>query len=270
MAMTSLSSPTEKAEELAARKRVESLARDLYGPVSDSTKLDVASFVLAAAIGGLVAVLTRNIVAGVAATAVGALVGGLIAWAWLGRAPGRGAFELISDHNCYEQAEWKTETGLPMPRTLAAARAWLREHPDGPGRATILVRLGRLAEARAVIDASETPETPDIAFARQLEHQVLELYGGGRPDVSRLHADWPSLPEPHERGHRRECLAILDAQIALTTGGDAWAVLAAARPDVGEVDASQRASRFALRLAALHVLALISYSSLLVVFFELA
>jgi hypothetical protein len=144
------------------------------------------------------------------------------------------AAELFSDHNCHERAEWKEKTGTRMPFGLKAAERWLAANPNARGRAYLLLPLGRVAEADQLI-AGFTPATPDEAFGVELLRETRTLLLGGTPDTDRLRASLATLPDPRERRHRRECIAILDAQAAVAAGGDPMAVLAAAREEIDAV-----------------------------------
>ena len=250
-------SDAEARDQFLARKRFESWANALYRPIARAAKLNVATIAIASLLGLIVALVTRQILWTIATTAAVATLGWLASWAWLRSAGARAAIEVLNDHNCRELAEWKTATGTSLPRTVRDSRRWLREHPDSPGRATVLARVGQLAEARAVIDAA-TPATPEDAFGLAILRKSLDVLSGDHPDVSGLHAEWSSLPDTRERFHRRECLALLDAQIAIQAGGDPWSVLASARGEVGEVHSSQRAWKFVARIALANVLAVIT------------
>jgi hypothetical protein len=165
---------------------------------------------------------------------VGSVIASLIVWRPFRSAEFAAAAELISDHDCHERAEWKAETGTSMPRGLRAAKLWLLAHPTGPGRASLLLPLGRLEEADAAIGAIKTT-TPEGEFGVEILRQTRALLVGATPDLSRLHDTWRGLPDPRERRHRRECLALLDAQIAVDAGRDPITELATARREIDDV-----------------------------------
>ena len=52
-----------------------------------------------------------------------------------------------------------------------------------------------------------------------------------------------------KRRHVRECLALLDAQIAIADGREPWPVIAAAGPEIGPVAPSMTTGWFALTIA---------------------
>ena len=51
-----------------------------------------------------------------------------------------------------------------------------------------------------------------------MNRRFVDLYGGVRPDTADLHERWTGLPEGVKRRHVRECLALLDAQVAIVDG----------------------------------------------------
>jgi len=207
-----------------------------------------------AVIGGVdVGLITRQpALAGLATAAITA-AGAALIWTWLLDPQRRAGLELLFDHDCHERWEWKQETGTKLPRNAIAARAWLEDHPTGDGRAAILVRLGRLVEADVAIAAIE-PKTPEEAFAVEILRKTREQYAGKRPDLSVLHTSWRSLPDLRERRHQRECLAVLDALIAVEEHRDPWPLLAQARADIGEVHRSMRIPWLSARWAAYQLL----------------
>ena len=230
------------------RMRAEARAAAMSAPLTRSTRLSAIVLGVAAGIGTGIGVATGDARVTAAVVAVLASAGLLAAWSWLFRGDAREALELIWDHSCHEMAEWKQETGTVYPRTVAAARAWLLAYPESRGRASILLRLGRLAEADAAIEASR-PTSPEEAFGLGILRRTRDLLSGVRPDLRELHATWRAIPDIRERRHRRECLALLDANVAQVDGGDPWAVLADARTEVGDVHPSMQVSRLVIRYA---------------------
>jgi hypothetical protein len=119
----------------------------------------------------------------------------------------------------------------------------------------MLLSLGRLTEADAAIAAIE-PRTPEEAFGVEIDRKTREHLAGDRPDLAALHGLWRSLPDPRERRHRRECLAVLDAAITVADGGDPWPLLAQARAEIGEVHRSMRMPWLVAKWAAYQLLAI--------------
>ena len=192
--------------------------------------------------------------------ASGLLAAGLIfvsaAWS-LAYPDRRGALELINDHHAIEQAEWRAEVGGRIPVGIARQERWLRDHPSGPGRATVLQVLGRLEDADVAINERE-PTTPDERFGVELHCATSQLLAGHRPDLAPLAALLPGLPDPAQRHHRRECLALLEALIAVADGQDPLVPLAAARREIDTVAPSARLERLLVRWAVAGVAAIVA------------
>lgn len=230
--------------ERVIRLRSEALAAAFYRPVTTAMQITFVAGAVSVIAGLAVGLITRQpVLAGVVATAVG-VIGTALAWPWLLAADHRAGFELVLDHSRRESAEWKQDTGTRMPTTARAATRWLREHPIRDGapvdaHASMLLRVGRLAEAEAALTAL-VPRTPDEAFGIEIGRKTLEHMAGTRPDMAPLHSSWRSLPVPDERHRRRECLALLDAMIAVSDGQDAWPIVARARAEIGEVQRGAR------------------------------
>ena len=235
------------------RRPAEKAGADLIRPLSNSMRTTLIAAVLAV-IGGVdVGLITRQpALAGLTTAAITA-VGAALIWTWLLDPKRRAGLELLFDHDCHERWEWKQETGTKLPRNAMAARVWLEDHATGDGRAAILLRLGRLMEADAAIAAIE-PQSPETAFALEILRKTREQWAGDRPDLSALHASWRSLPDPRERRHQRECLAVLDALVAVAEHRDPWPPLAQARAEIGEVHRSMRMPWLAARWAAYQLL----------------
>ncbi len=64
-----------------------------------------------------------------------------------------------------------------------------------------------------------------------------------------LHERWAALPDGVPRRHVRECLAILEAEVAIDDGREPWPVIAAAGPEIGPVAPSMTTGWFALTIA---------------------
>jgi hypothetical protein len=234
----------------AVRARGARLGARLYGPINRAYRSSAIGAALGAAVSLALGLAIHDpFRAGLAGLAV-ALVGFAAGW-WRILDPDlRAALELVSDHDCHERAEWKRETGTSVPIGVAAMRRWLVTHPSGPGRASVLLRMGQLEEADRAIDAIDAIEasTPEEAFSVDVLRQTRILLAGETPDSSPLHASWRVLPDGRERRHRRECLALLDAQIAVAGGRDPVPALALARHEIGAVHPSMRARRLLGRL----------------------
>lgn len=141
---------------------------------------------------------------------------------------------ILTNHQVREAREWREETGTRMPRGRPAIRRWLDEHPDSPGRGTLLTVLGSFAEAEACW-RSLTPDTPGVAFGVEVQRETAVLLAGREPDLDRLRTLWATIRDPFERENRRECLAILEAEARVESGADPIAIVAAARGETGPI-----------------------------------
>lgn len=237
------------ADERVARERVLRLARELHGPTVASYRRQLRTIILAVMVGIFVALVTRQVLLAVLTTAGLATAGSLFAWSWLRRAEDRRVFEILRDHDDYERVEWKADhDGTARPRGPDAARRWLDANAGRPGTAAVLADLGRLDAAREALEA-EVETGPEDAFSREVDRRFFDLYAGGRPDTSDLHERWTGLPDGAKRRHVRECLALLDAQVAIAEGHAPWPVVAAAGPEIGAVSPSMTSGWFALTIA---------------------
>lgn len=173
----------------------------------------------------------------------------------------RAAQEVYADHLQLERAEWKQVTGTKLPSGFAQSERWLREHPGAEhGRAALLMGLGRFAEAEE--ELTRRPNlTATEAYERELIRQQGRLFAGERPDLVTLRRDLPTLPDAIRR-HRRQCLALLEAQATVDGDGDPIACLAAGRDPRGPVYARSR--WFVNPLAWLAIAQLPSWISLVV------
>ena len=153
----------------------------------------------------------------------------------------RVATELVTNHQVRESAEWRHETGTRLPRGRPAIRRWLEARPDATGRGSLLTVIGRFAEADAYWEG-HPGRTPEEAFGVEVQRETAWLLSGREPDVGRLHGLWRTLPDTAERRHRRECLAVLEAEAGIDAGRDPIAILAAARAETGEITRSARAT----------------------------
>ena len=240
--MTTTNGKASAVRALGAR-----LGTGMYGPINRAYRLSAIGAALGAALALALGLMAHDpLRAGLAGLAL-ALVAFAVGWWPISDPDLRAALELVSDHDCHERAQWQRETGTSVPRGVTAMRRWLVAHPSGPGRASVLLRMGQLEEADQAIEAIE-PSTPEEAFSVDILRQTRILLAGETPDPSALHASWRVLPDPRERRHRRECLALLDAQIAVAGGGDPVPALALARREIEGVHPSMRAPRLVGRL----------------------
>jgi hypothetical protein len=232
--------------------RAAQLTRGVVAPFSRISKWMSNGFALAAVVGFGIAITTRSPIAG-ALTGLGlSALAALVAWRPFLDPKTRAAAELFYDHDRHEREEWKADHGTAPPRNRAGYETWLETNPAGHDAASILLMFGRLADADAVI-AATTPRTPEEAFSIDILRQERVLLAGGKPDLAPLQAAWRSLPDPRERRHRRQCLALLEAKLAVANEGDPMAVLAVARRETGDVHRSMRLPRILTRWFGLAV-----------------
>lgn len=207
----------------AAFRRIGSVARALYIGTGAATGIGLAAHVAGVElwVANLVAVVAALVCVGLAALPL--------------REPAlRIVTGILTNHQVREAREWREETGTRMPRGRPAIRRWLDEHPDSPGRGTLLTVLGRFAEAEAYW-RSMTPDTPGVAFGVEVQRETAVLLAGRDADLERLRRLWVAIPDPFEREDRRECLALLEAQARVESGVDPIAVVAAARDETGPI-----------------------------------
>jgi len=237
-----------EADERDARDRAMRLARSLHAPTIASYRLQLRTIIVAAMTGIVVVLVTRQVPVAVLATAVLAPAGSIVAWSWLRRPADRRVFEILRDHDDYERTEWKERhDGTARPRGSDASRKWLLANAGTPGAGVVLADLGRLDAARAAFDA-EADTGPEDAFTRDVNRRFVDLYGGARPDTADLHERWAALRDGVKRRHVRECLAILEAQVAIADEREPWPVIAAAGPEIGAVAPSMTTGWFALTI----------------------
>jgi hypothetical protein len=243
----------EQLDPRQGRARVEHLMGQLYRPFQRSLILDAALLVATTVIAIWVAMATRRVeLAGIVAL-VGAGIAILVSWHWMWDPGRRMALEVLTDHTIRESELWKRETGTNVPSTASGAAKWLRDHPDAPGSASMLARLGRFAEARAAARRAPIESDEDRLMLELLERQ-LDLFEGGRPDTTALHSRWQGLPGSETRDLRRWCIAILEGQQAIDDGQDGWSALTAARDDVSEVRARASSANMFRTIVVMHAL----------------
>ena len=235
--------------EFAVRGRFCRLQAGVSRPFAGSYRAQLIALALGAGLALVATTASRSPLIGAlsglgAAVAIGAI--GLLPFASAGL---RGALELINDHNTHERAEWRAETGTRSPRGIRRQEEWLIDHPVGPGRASVLLTLGRLAEADEAIAQIE-PATPEQRFDVDILRETSRLLAGQRPALDAMASSWRALPDPIERRHRRECLALLGALVAVADRQDPIPILAATRREIGEVPASMQVGRIVARWAA--------------------
>jgi hypothetical protein len=229
------------------------LSTGVVAPFSATFKSLARGFGASAGLGLIVGLISREPIVGAGVGLLLSLASVLVIWRPFTGAPFMRAAELYYDHDCHERAEWRAETGTPMPRGLKAFDAWLTANPAAPERASLLLPLGRLGEADSAIDAME-PATPGDTFGVEILRKTRMMLAGERPDLKPLHETWPSLPDPRERRHKRECLALLDAQLAVDDGRDPIDVLATARGEIDGVHWEMRAPALMAKWSVLAVL----------------
>jgi hypothetical protein len=83
-----------------------------------------------------------------------------------------------------------------------------------------------------------------------------QLLAGQRPDLAPLQSSWRELPDPRERRHQRECLALLEAEVAVADRKDPIPIIAAARREIEEVHPSMRIERLLTRWALVGAVAI--------------
>lgn len=245
------------SEASVVYQRARKLGLSVVGPFHRMTRRMVLGFACAAVLALIAGLVTGRPMVALLVGVAASVVAGAIAWRSFFDDEFRQAVELTFDHDCHERAEWKAENGTSIPRNRAAMNRWLLDHPTSPGRASLLIAAGRLDEADAAIDAM-TPSTPEQAFNVEVLRRTRMLYAGEMPDLADLHAAWRALPDPRERRHRRECLAVLEAFIAADLGADPMEPLARGRREAGQVHWSMRAPWLLVKWSSLAVLGIAS------------
>lgn len=222
------------------------LTRGVVAPFSRISKWSSNGFALAAVVGFGIAITTRSPIAGALTGIALSGVAAVVAWRPFLDPKMRAAAELYYDHDCHERWEWKAEHGAAPPRNRAGFETWLETNPGGHDAAAVLLTFGRLADADVAI-AATTPRSPEEAYSLEILRQERVLLAGGRPDLVALQTAWKTLPDPPERRHRRQCLALLEAKVAVANGHDPMSVLAVGRRESGDVHRSMRLPRLLAR-----------------------
>ena len=237
------------ADEQENRDRALRFARVLHGPTVASYRRSLRAVIIAVLFGIFIALVTREAVLAALATAAVATIGSVVAWSWLRRAADRRVFEIIRDHDDYERVEWRSANdGKARPRGTKAARRWLDANPGKPGTAVVLADLGRLDAARAALEAEEDA-APRMPFrARSTVAHSSSMPAAARRQRTCTTAGRP-CPMARSAAMSVECLALLEAQVAIADGREPWPVVAAAGPEIGAVAPSMTTGWFAVSIA---------------------
>ena len=133
-------------------------------------------------------------------------------------------------------------------------RSWLERNPSSPGRASILLALGRFDEADRAIETTPVESATD-AFDREILRQTSAIFRG-RPialaEAERLRAE---IADAAERRDRAQCVITLVALAAVDRGEDPVPILASGLERFGEGAWWRRPRRFLLRALALPLVA---------------
>jgi hypothetical protein len=242
--------------------RVTRLVTGVVGQFSTMVKRMVYGFALAIAAGFVVGVVAREPLFGALVAFNGSLIVAAIAWWPLFDPAFRSAVELTLDHGDYERTDWKAETGTSMPCSRADIERWLARYPRAPGSASLLLALGRLPEADRAIETVD-PSRPGATFAIELLRQTRRLYAGDESDLGVLHGALLTIQDPRLRRHRRECVALFEAQVAVDRGGDPIETMALARDEIGEVSWTMRTPWLLARWSLVALLVIAAMTALL-------
>jgi hypothetical protein len=142
-------------------------------------------------------------------------------------------------------AEWRRVTGeRRVPRTQAAAAAWLATHPETEGnrpqRLMVQIYAGDLAAARQTLSGYPAG-TAFERYWRAADAWFLDVLEGRQPPLGTVEAEVAGVEDPAERAHAESGVAVLRAYHALYSGQDWVAPLAATRPVLeGYVDETLR------------------------------
>lgn len=165
-----------------------------------------------------------------------AVAGGSI-WLMVQRPEVRQAHEVMTWLNGWETERWQAEIGRRLTATPRATPGLLDRLPDTmslrPLRVELLAARGKIAEARARLDALPT----DTAWQRFERAALDEWVSWLANDSDRRDAMRSTISEISDEERMlaaRVMLAAADARRAATEGGDAIAPLAAIRPSLGD------------------------------------
>jgi hypothetical protein len=220
------------AVDEAAVARLHALRIGVAAPFEPMCKRMRLLFLLVPFVGvgaGLVA--RQPLVALGVALAFGGLAALATWWPLLDRTY-RAAFDLYLEHDRIDQAEWEVETGTKRPRSLAEVENWLSANPDSPNRQGLLLGVGRLAEFDSLVDGTPR-ETPRERFTFALRNQTRRLIGAEPTDLGEVRTLWHALIDPRVRRMKGECLAVLEAEIAVAEGREVVPVLASGYAALG-------------------------------------
>ena len=146
----------------------------------------------------------------------------------------RAGLEIYFDHNRTEREAWRRRHGARHPRTRREIERWVAENPRSRDRLSLLTLLGRFEEVDEQL-RHQPPRTQDQVCGDEIDRQYRVLFTGGPVDLAAARGRWSELEDPVERHHRRECLALLEAQVASASGQEPLATLRSAREEVGPV-----------------------------------
>ena len=150
----------------------------------------------------------------------------------------------------HAEDEWQRLGAGRIPIGREQAEAWLAAHPDEATlraqRLSAQLSAGRLEEARRTLETYPTA-TPYQRFDQAVDGWILDFVEGRQPALNEVEALAREIDSPDERMVAESSLALARAYLAVATGGDPMAVLAAARPELGDRAAGLVGSRYVLR-----------------------
>jgi hypothetical protein len=183
---------------------------------------------------------------------VSALVGGPVfaaLYTWLEGLFGRRvatAWAILTAATEPTRARWRDDIGGRYPRTVTEAERWLTSHPPSTrtdwARASVLMRMGRVAEASDVI--SRLPSETELDQLDRTDAMIDLAVIEGRP------VDLTPLADIAAKGgsvgaEAHTLLTLFSAKTAADAGADWIAIVLADRPLLGDqVDRNLRARFF--------------------------
>ena len=234
------------------------LRRVLGRPARRLNLAGLAVLLAATVAGSLAVLLGANRV--VAATLPVVIIVGGIGWLWVRflESPRAAAAEALLHHDLIERARWRLRTGSSPPRSRAAAVRWLARNPepaapyaaDLAGRAELLAWIGDSPSASRTLNRIR-PESPADRFDHLVARANLDVLDGRAPDLRPIQEALIQLDERDERRHRRVCLALVEARLAVADGTDPWAPICAARKDMDRVMPAATLLSLTVRVVAL-------------------